>query len=103
MGVIIGYAAFAVSIVVWMTGTAFLERVRDSLLFHSSFSVVFISLALIHGASANANIEPIISEMLIAATLFVIAANIWYQLGKMKLGKTVITNPANKAKVQKTS
>ena len=90
------------SIVVWMTGVAFLEKVRDSLLFHSSLSIVFISLALIHAASANYNMLPVISELLIVATLLVIISNVWYQLEKMKGGK----KPAppvvqNKPKVEK--
>ena len=97
-GVMIGYAAFAMSLIVWLTGTAFLERVRDSLLFHSSFSVIFVSLALIHGASANANMEPIFSEILIVATLFVILANIWYQVEKLREGRS---KPENKVKVQR--
>jgi hypothetical protein len=99
-GVLIGYGAFALGVVVWMTGTAFLEKVRDSLLFHSSFSVVFISLALIHGASANANIEPIISELLIAATLVVIIANALYQLDKMRGTKSPSPKPQSRPKVQ---
>lgn len=32
-GIIIGYAAFATSIAVWMSGSAFLERMKDSLFF----------------------------------------------------------------------
>ena len=98
-GIIFGYAAFGMAVVVWLTGTAVLEKVKDSLLFHSSFSVVFISLALIHGASTAANIEPVVSEMLITGTLIVIVANVWYQLQKMKAAKPA---PQENAKVQKT-
>ncbi len=101
-GVLLGYGAFAMSIVVWMTGVAFLEKVRDSLLYHSSFSIVFISLALIHAASANYNMLPIISELLIVATLFVIVSNVWYQLKKMMGGKkTAVPVSTNKPKVDK--
>jgi hypothetical protein len=101
-GVLLGYAAFALSIAVWLTGTAFLEKVKDSLLFHSSFSMVFISLALIHAASANANIPPIVSELLIAATLIVIVSNVWYQLSKMKGGRKPASPVAqDKPKVSK--
>lgn len=101
-GVLLGYGAFAMSIVVWMTGVAFLEKVRDSLLFHSSFSIVFISLALIHAASSNSNILPVISELLIVATLLVIISNVWYQLEKLKGGKKpVVPVPQNKPKVEK--
>ena len=85
-----------------MTGVAFLEKVRDSLLFHSSFSVVFISLALMHAASANYNMLPIVSELLIVATLLVIISNVWYQLKKMAGGKKPVAPvPQNKPKVEK--
>ena len=47
-GIFLGYFAFGMAVVVWLTGTAFLERVRDSFLFHSSFSTAFIALALLH-------------------------------------------------------
>ena len=101
-GVLLGYGAFAMSIVVWMTGVAFLEKVRDSLLFHSSFSIVFISLALIHAASASYNMLPIVSELLIVATLFVIISNAWYQMKKMMGGKKpAVPVPQNKPKVEK--
>ena len=101
-GVLLGYGAFAMSIVVWMTGVAFLEKVRDSLLFHSSFSVVFISLALMHAASANYNMLPIVSELLIVATLIVIISNVWYQLKKMSGGKKPVAPiPQDKPKVGK--
>ena len=90
------------SIVVWMTGVAFLEKVRDSLLFHSSFSVVFVSLALMHAASANYNMLPIVSELLLVATLIVIISNVWYQLKKMMGGKKpVVPIPQDRPRVGK--
>ena len=101
-GIVLGYGAFAMSIVVWMTGVAFLERLRDSLLFHSSFSIVFISLALMHAASASYNMLPIVAELLIVGALFVLVSNIWYQLKKMSGGKKPAPPiPQTKPRVEK--
>jgi len=83
-GIALGYATFAMAIVVWLTGTAFLERVRDSLLFHSSFSIVFIGLALIHAASSGVNIPQGLSELILVASVGVLIVNALYQLSKMK-------------------
>ena len=80
-GVILGYAAFAVAMVVWLTGTAFLEKVRNSLLFHGSLTTVLVSLALIHGASASVTLPALFSQvMLVVATAVVVANMVYYLL-----------------------
>jgi hypothetical protein len=86
-GIVLGYATFAVAIVVWLTGTAFLERVRDSLLFHSSLSIVFIGLALIHAAQAGVNIPQDLSELILVGSIGVLLVNAGYQLSKMRTPK----------------
>jgi len=83
-GIELGYASFAMAIVVWITGTAFLERVRDSLLFHSSFSIVFIGLVLIHAASSGVNIPQDLSILILISALGVLIVNALYQISKMK-------------------
>jgi len=64
--VILGYVAAAAAVVVWLTGTAFLERFRDSLFFHGSLSLVAISAMSIHAFSAGVNLPVFISEVGIA-------------------------------------
>src|SRR5579862_8591830 len=78
LGILLGYIAFGTSIVVWLTGTGFLEKVKDSLLFHSSLSIGFVSLVLIHAASTGVNIPLLISVPMILATIGVLVWNIAY-------------------------
>ncbi len=85
-GVSLGYATFAMAIVVWLTGTAFLEKIRDSLLFHSSFSIAFLGLALIHASSSGANIPQNLSVLILVSAVGVLIVNALYQLSKMKHG-----------------
>lgn len=51
----LGYAAFALGIVLWATGVGFLERNRDSFLLHGSMAVAVVALVLVHAASAGIN------------------------------------------------
>ena len=83
-GVIVGYAAFATSIVVWISGSAFLERVKDALFFHGALSIGLISLILIHAASASGNIPIFFSEIMVGTTVVILLANIGQQMLKMK-------------------
>ncbi len=74
-GIIIGYAAVIVSLVLWLTGAAFLEKVKDSLFFHGVLSSVLIPLAMIHAATASVNISPELSRLLLAGTAAIVVAN----------------------------
>ena len=53
--VVVGYGAAVVALFVWVTGTAFLEKLRDSLFYHGSMSLTAIALMAVHAASAAAN------------------------------------------------
>lgn len=55
-GIALGYVSAAMALVVWITGTAFLERFRDSLFYPSSLSLATIALMVIHSASEGINI-----------------------------------------------
>lgn len=83
-GILVGYAAFVTSIVVWVTGMAFFEKVRDSLLFHSALAIGLISLVLIHAASTSGNIPIIFSEIMIITTIAILLANVVQQMSKLK-------------------
>jgi hypothetical protein len=54
--VLLGYGSAALAVFVWITGTAFLERLRDSLFFHGAMSFVTIALMVVHAAGAGVNI-----------------------------------------------
>lgn len=83
-GIILGYTSFAIAIVVWLTGSAFLEKIRGSLFFHSSLSIVVVSLALMHAASTGINLPLIFSELVLGTTVVVVISNMAYQLKKIK-------------------
>ena len=94
-GVLLGYFAFGMAVAVWLTGTAFLERVRDSFLFHSSFSTAFISLALLHAASSSTNFPVLLSDLILLSATIVLLINIGYQLSKMRPQKALPTLTRN--------
>jgi len=98
-GTLLGYAAFGMAVVVWLTGTAFVERVRDSFLYHSSFSIVFISLALLHAASSSTNIPASLSELILTSATAVLLVNVGYQLSKMGLRGTSVKKNVGVEKV----
>jgi hypothetical protein len=54
--VLLGYGSAAMAVSVWITGTAFLERLRDSLFFHGAMSFSTIGLMVVHSAGAGVNI-----------------------------------------------
>lgn len=76
----LGYLAVGVSVTVWMTGTAFLERLRDSLFFHGALSTALVGLIMVHAATSNVNIPFVLSEIILVATLLVMLANATFQL-----------------------
>ena len=74
-GVILGYLAVIASAAGWLTGTAFLEKVKDSLFFHGVLSSILIPLALMHAATASTNISPFLYQLLLAGSAGVVLAN----------------------------
>ena len=74
-GILLGYAAIFASLAVWLTGTAFLQKVKDSLFFHGVLSSVLIPLSVMHAASASTDIPGLWVEILVAGTAVVVFAN----------------------------
>ena len=74
-GIILGYGAVAASAIAWLTGTAFLEKVKDSLFFHGVLSAVLIPLSMMHAATASTNIPVYWSQVLLGGTAAVVFAN----------------------------
>ena len=68
--VAMGYGSAAMAVFVWLTGTAFLERLRDSLFFHGTMSFSTIELMAVHSAGAGVNIPDFVA----AAVLVAVAA-----------------------------
>lgn len=72
VGIVLGYISAAVATVVWLTGTAFLEKFRDSLFFHGSLSMAAISLMVIHAAGAGINFPILVAYGVILLTTLVV-------------------------------
>ncbi len=70
--VLLGYAATGGALVVWLTGSAFLARVKDSLFYHGSISLAAVSLMLIHAFGSGGNLPDEFAEVVLGATVFVL-------------------------------
>jgi hypothetical protein len=68
IGISLGYGSAGLALIVWLTGTAFLERFRDSLYFHGTLSLSAISLMVIHSAAAGINIPFALAEVILGGT-----------------------------------
>ena len=51
----LGYGAFILGILLWLTGVGFLERNKDSFLLHGSVAVALVALIVIHAAASGIN------------------------------------------------
>jgi hypothetical protein len=74
-GIILGYAAVIASVVAWLSGTAFLRKVKDSLFFHGVLSSILIPLSMMHVATTSTNLPAYWAQILLVATAGVVFAN----------------------------
>ena len=72
MPVAMGYVSAAIAGFVWLTGTAFLERFRDSLFYHGSLSFAAISLMAMHAAGSALNFPILVAYGIILASTLVV-------------------------------
>lgn len=79
----LGYASVAVSVAVWLTGTAFLERLRDSLFFHGTLSTILAGLIMVHAATATLDIPLLLSETMLALTVVIMVVNAAYHIRRV--------------------
>jgi hypothetical protein len=75
----LGYLSVGVAAVVWLTGTAFLERLRDSLFFHSTLATVLVGLIMVHAATSSLEMPSLLSQGMLATTVMIMLANAAYQ------------------------
>ena len=66
--ILLGYISATLALIVWLTGTAFLERFRDSLYFHGTLSLSAISLMVIHSSAAGLNVPIDFAEIVLVGT-----------------------------------
>ena len=82
--IFLGYVSASLALVVWLTGTAFLERFRDSLYFHGTLSLSAISLMVIHSAAAGLNVPFAFAEVVLGGTTAVAVYKTTQYVGKIR-------------------
>lgn len=82
--ILLGYISATLALVVWLTGTAFLERFRDSLYFHGTLSLSAISLMVIHSAATGLNVPLAFAEVVLGGTTAVAVFKTTQYIGKMR-------------------
>lgn len=78
----LGYVSVAVAVAVWLTGTAFLERLRDSLFFHGALSSMLVGLVMIHAATSSVNIPLFMVEIILGTTVTLMVASAAYHFSR---------------------
>ncbi len=79
----LGYASVALAVTVWLTGTAFLEKLRDSLFFHGSLSTVLAGLIMVHAATSSLDVPLMLAQTMLGLTLLIMVANAAYHLRRL--------------------
>jgi len=87
--ILLGYVSATLALVVWVTGTAFLERFRDSLYFHGTLSLSAVSLMVIHSAAAGLNVPFAFAEVVLVGTTAVAVYKTTQYVGKMRTAGVV--------------
>jgi hypothetical protein len=87
--ILLGYLSASLALVVWVTGTAFLERFRDSLYFHGTLSLSGISLMVIHSAAAGLNVPFVLAEVVLAGTTGIAVFKTSQYIGKIRTARGV--------------
>lgn len=82
--ILLGYVSATLALVVWVTGTAFLERFRDSLYFHGTLSLSAISLMVIHSSAAGLNVPFAFAEVVLGGTILVAIYKTTLYVDKLK-------------------
>lgn len=82
--ILFGYISAGLALVVWLTGTAFLERFRDSLYFHGTLSLSAISLIVIHSSTAGLNVPFALAEAILVGTTGVAIFKTAQHINKLK-------------------
>ena len=89
--VLLGYGSAALAVFVWITGTAFLEKFRDSLFYHGTMSLSTIGLMTAHAAGAGVNI-PVGAALAVLASV----ATITFVKTQAHLSKLIGTSEVGK-------
>ncbi|MDA4123446.1 MAG: hypothetical protein OK456_09735 [Thaumarchaeota archaeon] len=81
--ILLGYLSAAMAVFVWVTGTAFLERLRDSLFFHGTMSLSTVGLMVVHSAGAGVNIPVWLAAVTLVVVASISVVKAWDHLSKV--------------------
>jgi hypothetical protein len=87
--ILLGYGSAAMAVFVWVTGAAFLERLRDSLFYHGAMSASTIALMVVHSAGAGVNIPTAASEVTLFAVATLALVKAWEHLSTLVVHRGV--------------
>jgi len=87
--VLLGYVSVALAGVVWIAGTAYLEKFREPFYYHGSFSFAAVSMMLIHTVSSGANVPIIISYFVLGVTSVLIIVKAYGHTYRLLTRETV--------------
>ena len=83
-GIILGYTSTAAAVMVWLTGTAFLERYRDTLFFHGTLTIAAVALISVHASVSGANLPIVLSIVVLASAIGASLAGMSRQVEKLR-------------------
>jgi hypothetical protein len=87
----LGYLSVGIAAAVWLTGTAFLERLRDSLFFHGTLSTILAGVIMVHAATSSVNIPLALSQAMLALTILIMVANAAYHIRRATARPAIAT------------
>ena len=87
--ILLGYGSAALALFVWVTGTAFLERLRDSLFYHGAMSLSTVSLMVVHSAGAGSNIPIGLAAITLVTVACITFVKAWQHISKVVVSSGV--------------
>ncbi len=86
----LGYGAFILGVILWITGVGFLERNKDSFFLHGSLAVALVALVVVHAAASGATLPSLVSIPALVASGSVAFASASYNIKKLRTKPRVI-------------
>ncbi|MDG7008982.1 MAG: hypothetical protein JRN06_12275 [Nitrososphaerota archaeon] len=80
----LGYGAFILGILLWVTGVGFLERNRDSFLLHGSVAVAVVALVVVHAAASGVNFPSYVAVPALVAAGSIALVSGAYNMKKLR-------------------
>jgi len=82
-GIVLGYASTVTAVLVWLTGTAFLERYRDTLFFHGTLTIAAVALISVHASVSGVNLPLLLAIVVLASGIGASLAGASHQVERL--------------------